>query len=50
MQYSYIARNTGKDNILSTRLRLISKLNFDYNKNSNRYAYYMKAYLGILTF
>ena len=48
MQYSYKVKNNGQDDIYATRLRLILKLGIDMRKTSKRYAYYMKAYLGIL--
>ncbi len=47
MQYSYYARNYEQDNIYYTRLMLIQRLNFDYNKSVQRYTYFMDAYLGI---
>lgn len=50
MQYSYLARNTGQDNIYKTRLRLMAKRykTFKISGNQKRYSYFMQAYLGIV--
>ena len=47
-KYNYTAKNYGKDLIYYNRLMLIDKLNFDVKKTSERYSYYMTAYLGIV--
>lgn len=47
-KYSYLVRNTTKDSIYKTRLRLIEKINFDYNKTTKRYNYFIVAYLGCI--
>jgi len=46
MQYSYAAKNNTMDKIYHTRIMLIMKTGFDFNKSSKRYSYYMRAYLG----
>lgn len=50
MQYDHTAKNTGKDLIYQTRLRLIYKSDFDINKTAKRYNYFIDAYLGIILF
>ena len=48
MQYSYRAKNTNKDKIYTTRLKLINQLNININNNSRMYNYYMDAELRII--
>jgi hypothetical protein len=46
-QYSWYAKNYGKDNVYVTRLRLIREQNINIKSSPQMYAYYMAAYLGI---
>jgi hypothetical protein len=46
MMYDYYSRQTIRDSIYWARLKIIKKLNFDYDKTAKRYSYYMEAYLG----
>jgi hypothetical protein len=49
MLYSWVAKNTDKDLIYKTRLKLVDKKGFDYRDVSSRlYSYIMAAELGII--
>lgn len=48
MQYSYSAKNDGKDLIYSNRLRLIYKYNINVHSSRLMYNLFMDAYLGII--
>ena len=47
-KYSYTAKNTGKDLIYETRLKLVKRLKIDINKNPRMFGYVMNAELGII--
>lgn len=47
-KYSYSAKNTEKDNIFATRLKLIYKNGINPTTSPKMYAYYMNAYLGVV--
>lgn len=50
MQYSWIAKNEGKDLIYETRLRLIRKMKLNPfgTRKQKLYSYFMEAELGII--
>ena len=50
MQYSYSAKNSDKDLIFITRLKLIHKLKINPFKSSKMYSYFIDAYLGIILY
>jgi hypothetical protein len=47
-KYSWIAKNTGRDNIYATRIKLIQDKNINVKNSTAMYIYYMKALLGII--
>lgn len=48
MQYSYNAKQIGKDFILYNRLVLIDKLKINMGKTKKRWSYYLDASLNII--
>lgn len=49
MKYDYYSKNTGKDLIYQSRLRLADKLGINIeNSTSSMYAYLMRARLGVI--
>jgi len=47
-KYSYSAKNSGKDLIYRTRLKIIYKMELNEHSSSKMYALFMDAYLGIV--
>ena len=46
--YNYESKNSGKDNIYQTRLRIAQRMRIDVTTNSSMYCYLMEATLGII--
>lgn len=47
-KYGWYAKNYGKDNIYTTRLRLCEKYNYNIHLSADFYSYIMAAKLGII--